>query len=146
MGANLVKNIHFLKPIIPFILAHQEHFDGKGYPYKLKGKDIPVEGRLMAVADSFDAMTSDRPYRKALKLEKALEEIVRNRGKQFDPKMVDVFFYLYKKGLIISILEEFKKKGKSLLCPYCSALIVIEQPKTQKLNIICSECGKMLDL
>ena len=100
----------------------------------------------MAVADSFDAMTSDRPYRKALKLEKALEEIIRNRGKQFDPKMVDVFFYLFNQGLIVSILEEFKKKGKSLLCPYCSALVVIEQSKTQKTKIICSECGKKLNL
>ncbi len=146
IGANLVKNIIFLKPVIPFILAHQEHFDGKGYPYQLKGRQIPVEGRLMAVADAFDAMTSDRPYRKAMPVEKVLEEIIKKRGKQFDPKIVDAFYSLYQNGIISTIMEEFKKESLSVFCPFCSSITVIgkEKVRIKKTRHICKECGNVL--
>ncbi|MBW2559643.1 MAG: HD domain-containing protein [Deltaproteobacteria bacterium] len=100
IGAQIVKGISFLESAIPYILDHHERFDGKGYSNGVGGEDISVKGRLLAVADSFDAMTSDRPYRKALKLEDAFNEIVNNRGTQFDPQMVEAFEQAFNSGKI----------------------------------------------
>jgi putative two-component system response regulator len=72
-------------------LTHHEHFDGKGYPHGLSGTDIPIEGRIAAVADVFDALTSDRVYRKAFGVGKALAMMSEGRGKQFDPEILDLF-------------------------------------------------------
>ncbi|MFZ7101670.1 MAG: HD-GYP domain-containing protein [Peptococcaceae bacterium] len=91
IGAEIAKNIKLLKDFQNSILHHHERWDGQGYPDYLKGEDIPVFSRIIAVADSFDAMTSDRSYRKALDYSTALQEIVINSGKQFDPKMVKAF-------------------------------------------------------
>jgi len=91
IGANIVKGISFFEPIVPYILEHHERFDGKGYPQGLAGENISIKGRLLAVADTFDAMTSDRPYRKGFDPEYALEEIVRNANTQFDPEIVAAF-------------------------------------------------------
>jgi len=91
IGTQIVEGISFLESAIPYILEHHERFDGKGYPKGVAGKNISIKGRLLAVADSFDAMTSDRPYRKALKPEVALDELVRNKGTQFDPEIVRAF-------------------------------------------------------
>lgn len=80
-----------LAGIADLILEHHERWDGKGYPLGLKGEQIPVECRILAIADAFDAMTSERPYRKPLSKEEALEEIKKNAGTQFDPELVKVF-------------------------------------------------------
>ena len=100
IGAHIVRGISFLESSIPFILEHHERFDGKGYSRGLAGKDISVKGRLLAVADSFDAMTSDRPYRKALDVEVALDEIVKNKGTQFDPEIAEAFESAWASGKI----------------------------------------------
>src|SRR5581483_5402302 len=71
-GAEIVEGLTYLKPMLPYILYHHERYDGTGYPTGLSGTDIPEEGRLLAVADTFDAMTSTRPYRTALPAERAL--------------------------------------------------------------------------
>lgn len=91
IGAQVVKDISFLEPVMPYILEHHERFDGKGYPQGLAGENISIKGRLLAVADAFDAMTSDRPYRKAFKPEIALREILEKASSQFDPKIVEAF-------------------------------------------------------
>lgn len=80
-----------LQPVLPGVRSHHERFDGKGYPDRLAGHDIPVFGRLMAVADAYDAMTSDRPYRKGMPEEKALSIIREGRGTQWDPYFADLF-------------------------------------------------------
>ena len=90
-GFNLLKKIKFLAPVANIILHHQERYDGKGYPEGLKGDSIPIGSRIIAVIDTFDAMTTDRPYRKALPKENALQEIKNCSGTQFDPKIVNVF-------------------------------------------------------
>ncbi len=101
IGTQIVKDISFLEPVIPYVLEHHERFDGKGYPGGMAGKNISIKGRLLAVADAFDAMTSDRPYRKGLKPEDALKEILRNGGTQFDPEVVRAFERAWMSGKVI---------------------------------------------
>jgi response regulator RpfG family c-di-GMP phosphodiesterase len=94
LGYDLVKGIPFLADAAEVILAHHERYNGSGYPRGLRGDNIPMCARIFAVADSFDAMTSDRPYRSALSLQAARTEIDTGRGKLFDPEVVDAFFAL----------------------------------------------------
>jgi len=91
ISAEILERFEHLRELAHIVRYHHERWDGKGYPEGLSGEEIPIESRILAVADAFDAMTSDRPYRKALKLEKAIEEIRKNKGKQFDPDIVKVF-------------------------------------------------------
>jgi putative nucleotidyltransferase with HDIG domain len=91
LGVKILRKVEFLSGIIPLILHHHERFDGRGYPAGLAGDKIPLVSRIIAVADTFDAMTSDRPYRKALDERSALEEIERCRESQFDPQVADAF-------------------------------------------------------
>jgi len=91
LGANLLGHFESYREISSIILAHQEHFDGTGYPNRLQGERIPLFARIVAIADAFHAMTSNRPYRKALSPKLAVLELVRNRGTQFDGELVDGF-------------------------------------------------------
>jgi putative nucleotidyltransferase with HDIG domain len=90
-GYEMVRKIPFLREAAEIVYAHQERFDGTGYPRGLRGEDIPLGARIFAIADSLDAMTSDRPYRKGSTFSAAKEEIVRCTGTQFDPQIVEVF-------------------------------------------------------
>jgi len=92
LGYDLVKGIPFLADAAEVILAHHERYNGSGYPRGLRDDSIPMCARVFAVADSFDAMTSDRPYRSALPLQTARTEIEAGRGELFDPEIVDAFF------------------------------------------------------
>lgn len=91
IGFELVTQVQSLAPAADLVLAHQEHFDGNGYPRGLAGEEIPRDARIFAVADAFDAMTSDRPYRRALSFDEARTEIMRQSGRQFDPAVVAAF-------------------------------------------------------
>lgn len=90
-GAGIIKAVESLHPTLPLIKYHHERFDGTGYPLGLKEKQIPLQARIMAVADSFDAMTSNRPYTKSKNLDEAIEELRKCSGTQFDPEVVEVF-------------------------------------------------------
>jgi len=98
MGARMLDGIPFLKPIVPYVLYHHERWDGKGYPEGLSGSDAPLQGRLLAIADTVDAILSNRPYRKANTPDKAIEELTIYRGIQFDPELVDIFVDLWETG------------------------------------------------
>ncbi|OGS36383.1 MAG: hypothetical protein A2293_16810 [Elusimicrobia bacterium RIFOXYB2_FULL_49_7] len=102
IGADMLSSVKQLNTIIPSVRYHQERFDGKGYPEGISGSDIPLSARIIAVADTFDAMTSDRTYRAALADQTALAEVERCSGTQFDPQCVRAFFKCYQKGEIIS--------------------------------------------
>ena len=97
IGAQIVEPMRFLGEAVQIIRCHHERFDGKGYPGGMGGDDIPLAARIFAVVDSFDAMTSDRPYREALPTDRAMEELVRGQGTQFDPQVVEMFISLVAK-------------------------------------------------
>ncbi|MBP1595438.1 MAG: Response regulator [Acidobacteria bacterium] len=91
VGYDILQSIRFLAPAAKIVLAHQERWDGTGYPNCLHGDEIPLGARIFAVVDTLDAMTSDRPYRKALSFQTAWEEVYRCSGSQFDPDVVEAF-------------------------------------------------------
>lgn len=91
LGVEILRHIIDLVNCLPAILHHHEHYNGKGYPSGLKGDSIPLEGRLLAIADAYDAMTSPRPYRQQQSAQQALEELRRCAGTQFDPELVELF-------------------------------------------------------
>jgi response regulator RpfG family c-di-GMP phosphodiesterase len=97
ISVQVLGSIHSLEPVLPIILNHHERFDGKGYPEGLKGEEIPLGARIIAVVDAFSAMISDRPYRPRLKPLEALKEIEKQSGKQFDPAVVKSFLKLVHK-------------------------------------------------
>jgi len=100
IGAKIVEHIRQLKEIIPGVRYHHEQVNGKGYPDGLMGEDIPSLARIIAVADTYDAMTTDRPYRKAMGKEAAVEELKRCSGTQLDKEVVEAFIQAYEKGEI----------------------------------------------
>jgi HD-GYP domain-containing protein (c-di-GMP phosphodiesterase class II) len=101
VGARMLQHVPFLRHSLGCVLYHHERFDGRGYPTGLAGAAIPLEARVVAVADAFDAMTSTRPYRRALPLAVALAEIERCRGTQFDPEVADAFLRAVWAGAIV---------------------------------------------
>ncbi len=94
IGARILKDIPFLSDIIPGVLYHHERLDGRGYPEGLSGDDVPMIARILCIADSFDAMSSNRSYRSAMSRERVLTELRNSAGKQFDPELVEHFIRL----------------------------------------------------
>ncbi len=99
-GHEMLSEVDFLRPAAQIVHAHHERYDGSGYPRGLKGEEIPLGARIFSIADAFDSMTSDRPYRKAMPAEEALAEILRHSGTQFDPTAVRAFLSVYQKLLL----------------------------------------------
>ena len=97
-GADVTKTAQLPDPVVNIALYHHERFNGEGYPLGLKGINIPLEARIVAIADAFDAMTSDRPYRKKLSKEEAIAVITESKSSSFDPALVDIF---------VSVLTDF---------------------------------------
>ena len=112
-GYDILQNIPFLNPALDAILHHHEKFNGKGYPDKLKGDEIPLMARIIAVADSYDAMVSDRPYRKGMPLEKLEDIFRRGANEQWDPRVIDAFFVV--KNEIQKLCESYSPKRGNLL-------------------------------
>jgi len=116
-----VESVKVLKPMkkwfgkimLDAILYHHENYDGTGYPQGKKEKEINILARIIRVADSFDAMVTDRPYRKALMQHTALLELKNGRGTQFDPKVVDIFLEAYREGLFADIFSQIANISKS---------------------------------
>lgn len=146
-GAGMMRDVSFLKSLIPYCLYHHERWDGKGYPHGLKGRKIPIEGRIIAVADTFDAMTSSRPYRKVMDRNIAIEEIKKCAGTQFDPSCVDAFLKCYRDGRIDRILQDYyANDSTSLSCPFCSTYVKPPQDAVVGSIIKCDVCRRHLQL
>jgi putative nucleotidyltransferase with HDIG domain len=112
LGYGLVRDLKLVREVGNIILCHHERYDGAGYPKGLKGEAIPLEARVFAVADTLDAVTSHRPYRAPRDFRTARRELVDNAGKQFDPKVVDVFC-----GLDLAVWEKIRFETTRLLPP-----------------------------
>ena len=100
MGSKILSNIESFDTIKAIVLYHHERYDGRGYPEGLKREDIPFLAKIISIADTFDAITTTRSYRKALPLNYAREELLKNKGTQFDPELVDLFVSMIDKGII----------------------------------------------
>jgi HD-GYP domain-containing protein (c-di-GMP phosphodiesterase class II) len=96
----ILEPIHFLGTVREIIEQHHERYDGNGYPNGLSGKELRIEGRILAVCDTYDAMTSDRPYRKAMSHEIAIREIHDHSGSQFDPEVAAAFIEICNEGCL----------------------------------------------
>ena len=145
-GAWLMRDSFMLKPLIPFCLYHHEHYDGSGYPFGLDGSDIPAEGRLIAVADAFDALTSNRPYHDALPIDEAVGKIVASRGAHFDPECVDALVRCYRDRRLDHIFQEYMKNKKSIICPFCSTFIRIPEEDDLSETFDCPVCRRKIQL
>jgi len=146
-GAWMMKGATFLEPLIPYCLYHHEHYDGTGYPYGLSGEDIPIEGRVIAVADAFDAMTSHRSYNAAVSVDDAVQRVLADRGKHFDPDVVDAFVRCCEKKKIDHILQDYMKNEKSVVCPFCSTSIKVPEDDIKEFEcLVCHHqillCGE----
>ena len=104
VGAEILENVQFPYPVVPIVRAHHEKWDGTGYPYGLKGEEIPIGARIVAAVDCLDALASDRQYRRALPLDEAMRKVVQESGKSFDPKVVDLLHRRYRE------LEQLARK------------------------------------
>jgi putative nucleotidyltransferase with HDIG domain len=102
LGANILARMTGTERLIPIVLHHHERWDGTGYPSGLRGIEIPVESRIILVADAIDAMTTERPYGRILSTEEALDEIRHHAGKQFDPLIVDGAQGAFEAGKLVS--------------------------------------------
>jgi len=145
-GAAMLSDIERLKPLVPYCLYHHERYDGNGYPYGLHGEDIPIEGRLVAVADAFDAMTSNRPYRKGMSPDAAIAEIESGSGTQFDPVIAAAMVRCYRAGKISRIVQESLKEDKSIACPFCSTYIRIPERAEVDDELECRVCHRHMRL
>lgn len=97
IGVRIIERVSGLRAVLPIIESHHERYDGGGYPQGLAGEDIPLEARILAIADAFEAMTADRAYRPAMAPEKALEVLLRGRGSAWDPHLVERFVEIYRR-------------------------------------------------
>lgn len=114
IGSSIFRNLKGFEGMAAIIRHHHERFDGNGYPDRLKGSQIPVEASIISIADAFDAMTTPRSYRAGMTPENALDEIYRNRGKQFHPDISELFFSIFSlnKENIYTIIKD-DKPGRS---------------------------------
>jgi putative two-component system response regulator len=113
-GAEMIKNIPYLAPIVPIIRHHHERWDGHGYPDGLQGEEIPLEARIIAAADSLDAMTTNRAYQKALTLQKAHDIIIQGGGSQYDPVVVECFISIWESGAVHEIATKYNPSKQYL--------------------------------
>lgn len=114
IGAEIIRRIPSFEDIVPYVLYHHQHYNGGGYPGSLRGEDIPLGARILAVADAFDAMTSDRVYRKGMTIAEAREELLRCAGQQFDPLIVKIFNGCLEKPIPAFIVNEQMPFRKAL--------------------------------
>jgi HD-GYP domain-containing protein (c-di-GMP phosphodiesterase class II) len=143
IGYNLISRLSFLAPVAAVVLAHHERYDGKGYPRGAKGGEIPLGARIFAVADTLDAMTTDRPYRKARPFSVARDEIIRESGHQFDPSVVEAFLSIPEDAIRGVVLREKRRSVRLPLRTEVTCKANGQQHRLASANI--SEGGMLLE-
>lgn len=118
VGADILERVRFPYPVVPIVRSHHEWWDGSGYPDGLKGEEIPIGARILTVVDCFDALVSDRPYRKGMPVEKALGIVKEMSGRQFDPRIVELFEKLYH-----SLQTEVEKQPIPVFVPLVAEVV-----------------------
>jgi HD-GYP domain-containing protein (c-di-GMP phosphodiesterase class II) len=113
LGGTLIGKSPSLRPLVPIVRHHHEHFDGKGYPDQLKGNEIPFAARIVSVSDAIEAMSSDRPYRRGIALEKIILELRRCSGSQFDPLVVEAAIRILTASLEASVEAPISERSNS---------------------------------
>lgn len=132
--------------VLDVVLMHHERFDGKGYPTELAGQAIPVEARIFTIVDTFDAMTSTRPYRRELDRDYAVNELMSLRGTQFDPDMVEVFEKLHSSGKLADIIGHCNDGILVAQCPQCGPVVEIKDPQRVGDRVKCPVCKKSFEI
>lgn len=146
VGADILGAIEFPYPVVPIVRHHHENWDGSGYPDGLKGTDIPIGARILAVVDCFDALTSDRPYRPRLPDSEAVKILIQRRGKMYDPLVVDTFVSIYPE-LAASLEQNAPPQKEGLSAITRSATPKSEASNRQvRLDEIKASTGEMLVL
>ena len=111
IGADILSSIQFPYPVIPIVRHHHENWDGTGYPHGLRGTEIPIGARILSVVDCFDALTSDRPYRRKLSDDEAIEILLERRGRMYDPLVVDRFIEIVRRSA--SVVSDHRGEAPS---------------------------------
>lgn len=143
MGYEILKAHYQAESVAVLAHYHHEHWNGEGYPDSLKAKEIPFAARLLCITDSFDAMTSNRPYRKAMSVQKAKSILEEMKGVQFDPELTDVFLEI-DDARLEHIVGHSDDHRPLLDCPVCGP--VIEVPDTQAKTLSCRVCTGQFDI
>jgi HD-GYP domain-containing protein (c-di-GMP phosphodiesterase class II) len=145
-GARMLRDVPSLRHVLPYVLHHHECYDGTGYPHRLSEQAIPIEARLLAVADALDAMTSDRPYRAGLDPGDAMAEIRENSGSQFDPVIVEALFQAYEAGELDPYLQAEPVGQRAVICPHCSTSQTPGEDSIASGATTCPTCNRTLRL
>ncbi|MFD2673260.1 HD domain-containing phosphohydrolase [Marinicrinis sediminis] len=146
IGVHLIETSTFLSAYMHGIRSHHERFDGKGYPERLHGHHIPIEARIIALADTFDALTSHRPYRKAMSADEAIAIIEQNRGTQFDPALTDIFVGIAKEAGFASIILHSAPAIPLVHCPQHGEIIERTRHAKPGDAAYCPACKKSFRL
>ena len=142
VGFSLLRRIQALSEVAEIVLSHHERFDGRGYPRALKGEEIPLGARIFSLADTLDAMTSDRPYRRAQPFALARQEIIGESGRQFDPRAVEAFLSIPETTFLMIVLQEKRRSARPPFKGLVKCAVSGRQYKLVAVNI--SEGGMLL--
>ncbi len=142
VGADILSSVRFPYPVVPIVRHHHENWDGTGYPAGLRGVEIPIGARILAVVDCFDALTSDRPYRKRLSDEEAVSILLQRRGSMYDPLVIDTFLQV-KDKLAVTIAKMTETPMESLVATPRLVPDVASFPTQSRLALAAMENGKV---
>jgi putative nucleotidyltransferase with HDIG domain len=146
IGAHMLRDVPSLEGVVPYVLYHQERWDGTGYPFGLRGEEIPVEARLISVADALDAMISSRPYRPGMECEEAMAELCQQAGSQHDPAIVAALVGAWQDGALRPYLQLGLEDRESVICPFCSSCCVPSEGDRDAGVMECATCSRRLEL
>ncbi len=146
IGARMLRDVPSLRHVLPYVLHHHENYDGTGYPHRLAEEAIPIEARLLAVADALDAMTSDRPYRGGLDNDRAMAEIRANSGSQFDPMIAAALFEAFEAGELDPYLQAEPLGHQAVICPHCSTPQAPSEDSLARGATRCPTCNRFIRL